>query len=396
MTKIALINCRIIDGTGNLPVDPGTLVVNDGRLERVGSSSVVAIPKGCRTIDIQGKSVLPALIDGHMHVGGEPGRLDHMGHVKTNLQAIGKLQACLQWGTGTVAHAAGSPESIILRDVIRSGQVQGCSDLLIGAAVTATCGHVRGRSADGPWEIRKAVREMIAAGADFIKTCASGGFQWEHEKLTHEDYSLEELQALVGQAHSRDKRVHVHAHAQPGLANAIEAGCDVILHGALIDDAALEGIAAKGLWYMPTLHITSEKAREGKNWPAYMTERMKASHPIHCAGVAKAHKMGIKIVAGTDGGPGSIMNELRLFVACGLSPMDAIVAATRNTADVLGILNTTGTLEEGKRANLFVVNGDPIQDIAILSSQDSIFLVMKDGVIQMAGDFDPNATMKCR
>ena len=100
-------------------------------------------------------------------------------------------------------------------------------------------------------------------------------------------WTLEELRALVEQAHARDKRVHVHAHAQPGLANAIAAGCDVILHGALIDEDALAGMAGRGLWYMPTLHITSEKARAGRNWPAYMAERMKAAHPVHCAGVAK-------------------------------------------------------------------------------------------------------------
>ncbi|MDD5678783.1 MAG: amidohydrolase family protein [Kiritimatiellae bacterium] len=394
MKKIALINGRIIDGRGGPPIEHGTLIMGEGRLERVGPTTAVTVPEGYQVIDIRGKTVLPALIDGHMHVGGEPGRLDPMGHILTNLQAIGKLQNCLRWGTGTVAHAAGSPESMILGNVIRNGQVHGCSDLLIGAAVTATCGHVRGRSADGPWEVRKAVREMIAAGADFIKTCSSGGFQWEHEKLTHEDYSREELQALVGQAHSRDKRVHVHAHAQPGLANAITAGCDVILHGALIDDAALEGIAAKGLWYMPTLYITSEQARKGKHWPAYMTERMKAAHPIHCAGVAKAHKMGIKIVTGTDGGPGSIMNELHLLVGCGLSPMEALVASTRSTADVLGILERTGTLEAGKKADLFVVNGNPLQDIEHLASQDSIFLVIKNGIIQMAGAFDPNETGK--
>ena len=390
MERIALANGRVFDGTGRPVLDPATVLIEGSVLAAVGSASDTLVPEDYRVIDIQGKTVLPALIDGHMHVSGEPGRLDHMGHVRTNLQAVGKLQACLQWGTGTVAHAAGSPESMILRDVIQSNQVQGCSYLLIGAVVTATCGHVRGRSADGPWEIRKAVRELIAAGADHIKTCASGGFQWDHEKLTHEDYTLEELHALVGLAHSRDKRVHVHAHAQPGLGNAIEAGCDVILHGALIDDAALEGIAAKGLWYMPTLHITSDKAREGTNWPAHMTERMKAAQPIHCAGVAKAHKMGIKIVTGTDGGPGSIMNELCLLVDCGLSPMEALVAATRSTAEVLGILDTTGTLEVGKRADLFVVNGDPIQDIAMLTSRDSISLVMKGGVIQMAGDLDPN------
>ncbi len=394
MKHIALTNGRIIDGTGQPALNLATVLIEGSVLAAVGPTTDISLPEECKVIDIQGKTVLPALIDGHMHVSSEPGRLDHIGHIRTNLQAVGKLQECLQWGTGTVVHAAGSPESMALRDVIQSGQVHGCSDLLIGAVVTATCGHVRGRSADGPWEIRKAVREMIAAGADHIKTCASGGFQWEHEKLTHEDYTLEELQAVTAQAHSRDKRVHVHAHAQPGLGNAIEAGCDVILHGALIDDAALEGIAAKGLWYMPTLHITSEKAREGKNWPAHMTERMKAAHPIHCAGVAKAHEMGIKIATGTDGGPGSIMNELCLLVDCGLSPMDALVAATRSTADVLGILQRTGTLEAGKRADLLVVNGDPIRDIAILSSKDSIFLVMKNGVIQMAGDFDPNETGK--
>jgi len=392
LKRIALTNGRIIDGTGQIVPEPAAVLIDGSVLAAVGPASDVCLPEDARVIDIQGKTVLPALIDGHMHVSREPGQLDHLGHVRANLQAVGKLQACLRWGTGTVAHAAGSPESMILRDVIRSGQVYGCSDLLIGAVVTPTCGHVRGRSADGPWEIRKAVRELIAAGADFIKTCASGGFQREHEKLTHEDYTLEELYALVDHAHSRDKRVHVHAHAQPGLRNAIKAGCDVILHGALIDDAALEGIAAKGLWYMPTLYITSEKAREGKRWPAYMTERMKAAHPVHCAGVAKAHEMGIKIVTGTDGGPGAIMNELCLLVGCGLSPMDALVAATASTADVLGILDNVGTLEAGKKADLVVVNSDPIRDISTLTSKDSIFLVMKDGAIQMAGDFDPNET----
>jgi imidazolonepropionase-like amidohydrolase len=231
---------------------------------------------------------------------------------------------------------------------------------------------------------------LIAAGADHIKTCASGGFQWDHEKLTHEDYSLEELCALVDQAHGRDRRVHVHAHAQPGLGNAIEAGCDVILHGALIDEPALEGIATKGLWYMPTLYITSERAREGKNWPTHMTQRMQAAHPVHRAGVTKAHEMGIRIIAGTDGVPGSIMHELCLLVECGLAPMEALVAATRDAAEALGILDNAGTLEVGKRANLLVVKGHPTQDITILTCKESVYMMMKDGIIQAAGDFDPN------
>ena len=388
MKKTALINGMIIDGTGRLPLERGTVIVAGSAIEAVGAAADVPVPEDCETYDVRDSTVLPAFIDGHMHVSREPGRLDHLGHLKTNLEAVGKLQKCLQWGTGTVGHAAGSPESMILRDLIQADLVEGCSDLLVGAVVTPTCGHVRGRSADGPWEIRKAVREMIGAGADWIKTCASGGFQHEHEKLTHEDYTLEELRTLVDQAHSRDKRVHVHAHAQPGLANAIKAHCDVILHGALIDDTALEGIAAKNLWYMPTLHITSEQVWNNKSIPSYMAERMKQACPIHRAGVAKANKMGIRIAVGTDGGPGSIMNELSELVNCGLSPMEAIVAATRNTADALGILDKTGTLEAGKRANIVVVKGNPTRDIAMLISPDCVALVMKDGEIVRLGELD--------
>jgi imidazolonepropionase-like amidohydrolase len=155
MTKIALTNACIIDGTGCPPIEPGRLLMTDGRVEQVGLSSAVRVPEGYRAIDLRGRTVLPALIDGHMHVTGEPGRLDHMGHVTTNLRGVGVLQRCLGWGTGTVGHAAGSAESVILRDAITSGQVRGCADLVVGAAVTATCGHVRAGNADGPWEIRK-------------------------------------------------------------------------------------------------------------------------------------------------------------------------------------------------------------------------------------------------
>ncbi|MCK5843999.1 MAG: amidohydrolase family protein [Victivallales bacterium] len=389
MERTALVNGKVIDGTGK-SLNSAAIIIENGIIVSVETQKRYPSPENHKIIDLRGKTVLPLLVDGHMHLSGEPGRLDHLGHVRGALLALGKLQESLRWGTGLVAHAAGSQESVILRDVILSGQQRDCADMLVGTAVTSTCGHVRGMSADGPWEIRKAVRESIAAGADHIKTCASGGFQWDHEKLTHEDYTLEELRALTEIAHSRDKRVHVHAHAQPGLRNAIDAGCDVILHGALIDDDALEGIAKRGLWYMPTLHITSETAREGKNWPPYMTERMKEAHPIHMAGVSKAREMGIRVVTGTDGGPGSIMNELRLLVECGFSELEAITAATSATAEALGALDKTGTIEPGKKADLLVIDGDPIKDITTLSSKDSIFMVMKNGRIQMTGDFDPN------
>ena len=138
MSRIALINGRVVDGTGRAPLAPATILVDGQGLAAVGLASQVPVPENCKTIDLQGRTVLPALIDGHLHVSGEPGRLDHLGHVRTNLEAVGKLQECLQWGTAAVAHAAGSPESVLLRDVIAAGRVRGCADLLVGAAVTAT------------------------------------------------------------------------------------------------------------------------------------------------------------------------------------------------------------------------------------------------------------------
>lgn len=141
MSQIALLNGRLVDGTGREPVDPATLIVDGPILRAVGSANAICLPESCRQIDLHGATVLPAFIDGHMHVSVEPGRLDPTGHVWANLKAVGTLQECLRWGTGTVGHAAGSPENVFLRNLIRQGHVKGCSDLLVGAVVTATCTH---------------------------------------------------------------------------------------------------------------------------------------------------------------------------------------------------------------------------------------------------------------
>jgi len=381
MEKIALLNARIIDGKNSIPISSCSVLLNNSFIEDIIVNKKISIGENYRKIDVKNNTLLPLFIDGHMHISGEPGRLDHFGHIKANLGAVGKLQECLLWGTGVVAHAAGSIENVILRDLINSGSILGCSEMLVGGAITPTCGHVRGKSADGPWEIRKAVREMIGANVDFIKTTASGGFQWEHEKLTHTDYTYEELKVLVEQTHSREKKVHVHAHADPGISNAISAGCDVILHGVLINDICLEKIVEKGLWYMPTLYITSEKVFENPNLPIYMRERMKEVNPFHREAVGKALKIGVKIITGTDGGPGSIMYEIYELVKCGFSPMEAIITATSKTAEAFGILNRTGTIEKGKNADLMVIEGDPLTDISILCKKESILMITKKGKI---------------
>ena len=382
----AIVNGRVIDGTGGSPLENATIVVEGGSITAIGGAGDVSIPEDAERIDATGKTVMPGLIDGHIHITSMPGLLDAHGHLEQSLKAVGKLRRCLQRGVTTVANMGGGRENVILSKAIDAGDVSGCARMLVAAMVNATGGHVRGRSADGPWEVRKAVREMILAGAHLIKTAATGGFMWEHERVEWEDYTLEELTALVSEAHSKDKLVAVHAHSQPGLNTSIEAGCDVIAHGAVIDEEALEGIAAKNLFYMPTLYITSEHVINRPNLAKHMHDRMSHAHPIHREGVRKAYEMGIKLCLGTDGGPGDATLELVELVGCGLSPMEAIVAGTRNTADSLGVLDKVGTLEAGKWADLLIVEGDPLEDVSVLVDEENVLLVMKAGKVEVTGE----------
>ena len=366
----AVLGARVITGLDEPPLEDACVLIEGDRIKAVGGADT---PPGAERIDAAGLTVLPGLIDSHMHVTGSPESLDTRGHLDTNLKGVRKLRQCLAWGTTTVVNMGGCPESVALREAIDAGHVPGCARMLVAGLVNATGGHVRGRAADGPWEVRRAVREMVTARVDLLKTAATGGFMWEHERVELADYTYEELRALAAEAHAKDKRVAVHAHSQPGLDNAIEAGCDLIHHAAIGDEAALEGILAKDLWLVPTLYITSDPviANYAKLHPPYMAERMRHAHPIHRRLVRRAHEMGVKLAVGTDGGPGSVMKELGELVACGLTPAEALRAATARTAESLGL-----------EADLFVIAGDPLGDIASLTRQENVRLVMKEGRVE--------------
>jgi imidazolonepropionase-like amidohydrolase len=380
MGQKAIVGGRIIDGCGAAPIDPGAVLVEEDNIAWVGAAEDADISEGAEIIDATGKTVMPGLIDAHMHVG-------------FHFKALKRLRDCLDRGTTTVATVTGGPGAIMLRDAIEGGLVDRCPRYVVGCVVGATCGHLRrtdgnvaGVTADGPWEVRRGVREVIQAGADFIKASASGGFQWESERVEWEDYTYEELAALADEAHAKDKRVAVHAHSQPGLNHAIRAGCDMIHHGAVIDDEALAGIAERDLYYVPTLHITSEMSYDHPSRGPWMKERMKHAHPIHREGVRKAREMGLKMAAGTDGGPGDVAHELMELVACGLSPMEAIVVGTHNSAEALGILGKTGTISPGKQADMILVNGDPLRDISLLYERDRIVVVMRAGKVEITDE----------
>ncbi|MCM8807472.1 MAG: amidohydrolase family protein [Candidatus Omnitrophica bacterium] len=379
-----IINARIITGKEKEIIENGKIFIEKDKIVSIDKNK--KIPKDSEIIDAKGNTVLPGFIEGHTHLTSFPGQLDFKGHIIQNIKAVDKLQKFLFWGTTTVANAGGCPENVILKKIIEEGNLKFCSKLLVGGIINPTGGHVRGKNADGPWEVRKAVRELISEGADFIKTSATGGFMWVHEELGNRDYTYEELSALVDETHSKGKIVCVHAHANPGLKIAIESKCDVILHGVLIDEDGLEKIKEKELYYMPTLHITSEKVYNNPDLPEFMRKRMKEVSPHHRKFVEKAYKMGIKIGIGTDGGPGDIMNEICELVKCGVKPIDAIIFATKVNSEIFGIDDKVGTIEIGKKADLFIIKGDPLKNVNILLDNKNILLVMKDGDVLKAQD----------
>lgn len=388
MTKgtIAIVGGRLIDGTGAEPIEDSVIIATDGRIVGVGSAAEVPVPDDARTVDASGRTLIPGMFDLHVHLGGSPYR------------GVALLAKALSAGFTTIAHVASNqPEvTVPLREAIEIGFLPQCSRLLAGAVVNATNGHVKGRTADGPWEVRKAVREMVEQGADFIKTAASGGFATEAEEVWWRDYTAEELEALVDEIHAVGRKAIVHVHTQPGLNNAIRAGADQIHHGAFIDEEALLGIREKGLYFVPTLRVSSQRNIEikiaaGRPWEA---RKMTEAHDGHRAGVRRAHELGVKLACGTDlpGTPPWDLDdaawELIELVDCGLTEMEAIIVATRNSADAAGVLDKLGTLEVGKIADVVIVEGNPLDDISILFDRDNIRQVVKDGRVAIDRDRD--------
>ena len=382
----AIVGSTIIDGTGSEPIAKGTILIRDGKIVDVGSYENVVVPPDASMIDATGKFTMPGIIDAHVHV--TPNQ-DVPNDVRINLRigfsAINTLRQSLGAGVTTVVSIGGGPAAVELTNAINEGYVDKCANQITAGVVNASGGHVRGRHADGPWEIRKAVRELASAGCTMIKTAATGGFQWEHERVHWPDYTEEELIALVDECRMRDMPVAAHAHGHEGLKYAVNAKVHMVHHGALIDDEGLEAITKADLYFVPTLFTTSI-GRVAKVESPWTKERMEAAYPIHREGVAKAHNMGTKIALGTDGGPGDAMIELSEFVDCGMSPMDAIVAGTRNTADALSILDRVGTVEAGKDADLLIVSKNPLDDIDVLQVQDNISLVMTHGKVQTTSE----------
>lgn len=412
---IAILARRLIDGNKDLPTENCVVIVEGSRITAVGSPGETAIPDGATVIDAGLCTLMPGLIDTHVHVAAFNCLTFNNYRVATfevspQLQMFFSLyhsQLCFERGFTTLRDMGrGTPyggyttELCALRDAINAGVVPG-PRLIVSARIMITGSHFDlltlpraakrepGFTADGPWELRKLAREHIRMGCDVIKTCVSGGMAAKSEHDVR-NMTQEELDAIVDEAHAFNKPVAVHCFTAEGQRMCVKSGADTIEHMVYTDDDAIARIKESGRYITPTLLHRSDLAiarRQEHGASAGLIRKMKEIQPSCFETFQRMHAAGVKIAMGTDTTidpeMGENVKELALYVELGMSPMEAIKTATRNAADAIGMLSQIGTIETGKIADLILVEGDPSENIQALQDRERIKMVMKDGEIYL-------------
>ncbi len=392
-TVLSLRGVRLIDGRGQVR-ERATILIQGSRILAVGEDRSTPVPRGSREVDVRGLTVLPGLIDCHVHLclGAEADvvrtiRDEDPGF--TLLKAATYARRTLEAGFTTVRDLGFRDHSVFaLKQAIAAGLIPGPRILAAGLAICMTGGHARfiGRQADGPTDIVGAVREQLAAGADVIKFIASGGVLTPDTSPDSAQLSLEELTAGMAEARRAGRRVAAHAHGAEGMKNAVRAGAHSIEHATLMDDEAAALMRDNSVFMVPTLSAlaTTAGCSLSSGIPATALERARSMRDRHVASFKKAIRAGIAIALGTDAGTpfnyhGENAQELERMVSLGLSPMQAIMAGTSRAACLLGIDQSVGTIEVGKQADLLIVDGNPLRRINLLRDRTRIAGVMQAG-----------------
>jgi imidazolonepropionase-like amidohydrolase len=393
-----LANARIIDGTGGPPHEPGWLLVRDGRIDAMGSGAEPP-PEDARTVDCAGRTVLPGLIDAHAHVyptppvpapGAErllPGTRGHL--------LAADLRDALRMGITTIRDVGSYGDEVVeARQAMRLGAFRGPRLLTCGRIVSATSPGGRFfpgmyREADGPDDIRRAVREQLRMGADFIKVMTTGARSVELEDPDPAQLTRAEIAALVEETHRLGYRVAAHAEGMAGTEIAIEDGIDTIEHGMYLNQRPdlLARMADRGQVLVPTLSsfyaVAGLDDRGGEpppTWTAPLVDlaRTNIEEAERTLGAARA--AGVPIALGHDWHPLSgAAVELERMIHHGLPVSEALVAATATAARALGLGDLVGTVEPGKLADLLIVDGDPLADPGVLRRREAIWLVVQLG-----------------
>lgn len=402
---------KLIDGTGRPVVRDTTVLVEDKRIKWVGPSEAARFPPGAVVIDAPDLTMMPGMMDLHIHMcmfnnlTFKNYRVAQW-EVSAELQQMYMLfhaQLCLERGFTTLrdlgyisARGLMISSSAAVRDSIDAG-IFGGPRILCGAFTVGTGSHLdlinpraairpEGVTADGPDEMRKLARKNLLAGADWLKTCASGGGGTDKESPDVRNHTQAELDAIVDEAHAQHKHCAIHCFTPHAQRMALAAGADTIEHMVFHDEDALERIVESGTPVTPTLSHRTDHAiaiRRETGTPRFTLEKMKSIQP-HCFNTFQVmHKAGVKIAMGTDMGfepdMGSNADELALYVELGMTPLEAIQTATKNAAEALHLGHEIGTVEAGKYADLVLVKGDPAEDIQVLKDRENIQTVFKEG-----------------
>ncbi len=397
---------RLLDRPGQAPRGPSTVVVRDGRIVEIRDGFVDASTfPGATVIDQRERFVLPGLIDSHVHLvsdlGGQAGFLSG---ITENLpthayRAAENAEKTLMAGFTTVRNLGDrNGVTLALSDATGAHRLPGPRIVDAGSSISTTSGHMDGRLGfnddlreamphdnvcNGPESCREAVRIQVGRGARVIKIATTGGVNSRIGAGLGAQMFDDEARALIETAHLYGLKVAVHAHGADGVNMALRLGADSIEHGTVFDDETLRLFRETGAYYVPTLSTVNgyleRLAADPNAYSAEVLPKIRWRISITGQSLRRAVPAGVRIAFGTDAGVskhGRNADEFALMVQHGMTPMTAIVAATVNAADLLGLSSEIGTLEPGKRADIIAVDGDPLTDVSVLTSMD---FVMRDG-----------------
>jgi len=400
--KLILIRAgRLLDvRAGRILTDQAILIEND-RIKEVGpAAQIAAHAAGAQVIDLSNATVLPGLTDCHTHLTGNPDQVGYeslgISVPRATLYGARNARTTLDAGFTTVRNV-GAPgySDVALRDAINAGDIPGPRMMVSGPLIGVTGGHCdenllppeyHSRAdgvADGVPALIQKTREIVKYGADLIKICATGGVLSRGDSPGAEQFSDEEIRAVVTEAHRLGRKVAAHAHGASGIKQAVLAGVDSIEHGSMIDDEGIRLMKQRGTYLVPTLYLGDWFLENAPrlNVPEFIMAKARVIMPLARKNIAHAFSQGVKVAFGTDAAVyphGLNGREFAVMVKLGLTPAQAIQAATVNAADLLGWSDRIGTIEPGRYADIIAVTGDPLMDVTEL---ERVRFVMKGGVI---------------
>ncbi|MFZ5609525.1 MAG: amidohydrolase family protein [Pseudomonadota bacterium] len=385
---------------GRMVANPALLVEGE-RILAVGVQASLAMPEGAQRLDLGAVTILPGLIDMHTHLTSNHD--DHgyralaVSLPREAINGVANAAKTLRAGFTTVRNVGAAGYSdVALRDAIAQGDVMGPRLFVSGPPVGMTGGHCSDNNllpaeykatgegvADGPWAARAAVRRNIKYGVDLIKTCSTGGVLSKGTQVGAPQYTVEELTAIAEEAHARGLKVAAHAHGTEGIKNAIRAGIDTIEHASFLDEEAIRMAKAQGTYLSMDIYNTEFILTEGEK-AGILPESLDKERQVGSRqrdSFTRAVKAGVKVVMGTDAGVyphGDNARQLSRMVRFGMTPLQALQAATIVAAQALGQADNVGSLAPGRYADIIAVAGDPLADVAQL---ERVIFVMKGGTV---------------